>query len=303
MTETRPPVLGKDKPRVCQLLLDYLALAKPRLVLMVLAVTVAGFYLGTPGALDWVVLLHLVVGTALAAGGAMALNGYMERVEDALMPRTQPRPLPDGRLQPTAALCFGLCTTLGGLAYLAYLAHILSALVVAATVVSYLFAYTPLKLRTALCSLVGAVPGALPPVAGWVAARESFGVEAWILFTILFLWQLPHSLAIALLYRDDYARAGFRLLPVVDPDGRSTGWQIVSNSLALLGVSLLPTLVGLAGAWYFVTAFVLGLLFLGFSLDVAYTRTTAAARRLFVVSLIYLPLVFLVMVFDKVVKI
>ncbi len=283
-----------------QRVMDYMALAKPRVVVMVMAVTVAGFYMGTTGTADWRRLLHLLIGVALAGGGTLALNQYMERDEDALMVRTQNRPLPDGRLQPLAAMWFGVVLTVFGLLYLTLMAHPLAGLVTLVTAATYLFGYTLLKLRTSLCSVVGAVPGALPPVTGWVAARGQFDSEVWVLFAILFLWQLPHSLAIAWLYRDDYARAGFRLLPVIEPDGRSTGRQIVANCLALLGVGLLPTLVGLTGPVYFVAALLLGLAFLGFGIDLALSRTDEAARRLVLASLVYVPLVFLLMVLDKV---
>ena len=290
---------GLEKAQVRQRVMDYLALTKPRVVVMVLAVTVAGFYMGTTGTPDWVSLTHLLVGVALAAGGTLALNQYIERDEDALMQRTQLRPLPDGRLQPLPVLCFGVMLTSSGLLYLTVMAHALAGFVTAVTVCTYLFWYTPLKLKTSLCSVVGAIPGALPPVTGWVAARGTFDGEVWVLFAILFLWQLPHSLGIGWLYRDDYARAGFRLLPVIHPDGRSTGRQIVTNCLALVAVGLLPTLVGLTGPWYFVTALVLGLAFLGFGIDMALSRTTEAARRLVLASLVYLPLVYVLMVLDK----
>jgi protoheme IX farnesyltransferase len=281
---------------------DYLSLAKPRVVVMVLAVTMAGFYMGTVGTPDWVRLLHLVVGMALTAGGTLALNQYIERDKDALMQRTRSRPLPAGRLQPFSALCFGVGTTVSGLLYLTFAAHALAGLVAVVTVCTYLFWYTPLKLRTSLCSLIGAVPGALPPVVGWVTARGAFESEAWVLFAMLFLWQHPHSLAIAWLYREDYARAGFRLLPVVHPDGKGTGRQIVATCLALLVIGLLPTLLGLAGPVYFVAAFVLGLVFLGCGMTVALSCTVGATRRLVFASLVYLPLVFLLMVLDKMPK-
>lgn len=289
-----------EKVSMRQRVMDYMALAKPRVVVMVMAVTVAGFYMGTTGTADWLRLLHLLIGVALSGGGTLALNQYIERKEDALMVRTQNRPLPEGRLQPQGAMWFGVLLTVFGLLYLAFMAHPLAGLVTAVTVVTYLFAYTLLKLKTSLCSVVGAVPGALPPVTGWVAARGQFDSEVWVLFAILFLWQLPHSLAIAWLYRDDYARAGFRLLPVIEPDGHSTGRQIVANCLALLGVGLLPTLVGLAGPTYFIVALLLGLVFLGFGIDLALSRTDEAARRLVLASLVYVPLVFLLMVLDKV---
>ncbi|PYO20680.1 MAG: protoheme IX farnesyltransferase, partial [Candidatus Rokuibacteriota bacterium] len=241
--------IARDRRRV---LADLLALAKPRVVLMILVTTAVGYYAGLTGAPDYARLLHVLVGTLLAAGGALALNQYWERDVDARMERTRARPLPDGRLAPLEALLFGSTLTVLGLVYTGAFVGELALAITLATAALYLFAYTPLKRRTPLCTLVGAVPGALPPVIGWVAAREGFGVGAWVLFGILFLWQLPHTLAIARLYRDDYARAGVRLLPVVDADGSSTERQIVTGCLALLVVSLLPTLIGIAGPVYFV---------------------------------------------------
>lgn len=288
-----------EKVSVHQRAMDYLALAKPRVVVMILAVTVTGFYMGTTGTPDWVGLFHLLVGVALAAGGTLTLNQYIERKEDALMERTRFRPLPDGRVQPFQALCFGVVMTVGGLLYLVLMAHVLAGLVTSITACIYLFWYTPLKLRTPHCLIIGAIPGALPPVTGWVAARGTFDGDMWALFAILFLWQLPHSLAIVWLYREDYARAGFRLLPVISPDGRSTGRQIIAHSLLLLGVSVLPTLVGLTGLLYVVVTSLMGLIFLGFGVDVALSRSVEAARRLVLASLVYLPLVFLLMVLDK----
>jgi protoheme IX farnesyltransferase len=281
-------------------MLAFAELGKPRVVVMVLITTFVGFYLGSQGLTDYLRLLPTLIGTALAAAGTLALNQYIERDVDAKMQRTRQRPLPDGRLQPYDALAFGVATTLAGLVYLALAVNALSAAVTAFTTVSYLFLYTPLKRRTPLCSIVGAVPGALPPLTGWTAARGAFGVEAWILFAILFLWQLPHSLAIARLYRDDYARAGIRLLPVVEPDSKSTGRQIVINCLALLVVGLLPTLVGLAGPVYFVAALTFGTLFLGYGVAFALSRTITAARQLVFASLLYLPATLLMMALDKV---
>jgi protoheme IX farnesyltransferase len=199
-----------------------------------------------------------------------------------------------------SALCFGVVMAISGLLYTTVIVHALAGLVIATITCSYLFWYTPLKLKTSLCSIVGAIPGALPPVAGWVAARGALSSEVWVLFAVMFLWQLPHSLAIAWLYREDYARAGFRLLPVIHPDGYSTGRQIVINCLALLGVGLLPTLVGLTGPVYFLAAFIVGLVFLGFGIHAALARTTETLRRLVLASLVYLPVVFLLMVVDKV---
>lgn len=279
---------------------DFLALTRPRVVVMVLVTTLVGFYLASVGAPDYVRLVHTLIGIALAAGGTLALNQYLERDVDARMKRTRLRPLPDGRLQPIEALGFGVAITGVGLLYLAFSVNVLSAFVTAFSVGSYLFLYTPLKRKTSLCSVVGAVPGALPPVIGWGAARGELGLEAWILFGILFLWQIPHSLAIARLYRDDYARAGIRVLPVVEPDGGSTGRQIVSNCLALLAVGLLPTLVGLAGPVYFVGAIVLGLMFLGCGILLAISPSEASARLLLFASLVYLPAQLGLMALDKV---
>jgi protoheme IX farnesyltransferase len=267
---------------------------------MVLVSTSVGFYLGSGVHADWMRLLQALFGTALAAGGTIALNQYLERDVDARMERTRLRPLPDGRLQPVEALTFGAAITVGGLLYLLVAVGALSALLTAITVTSYLFAYTPLKRRTPFSTILGAIPGALPPMIGWVAARDGFGLEAWVLFAILFLWQIPHSLAIASLYRDDYARADIRFLPVVDRDGRSTGRSIVSNCFALLIVGLMPTLTGAAGSIYFFGALALGVAFLGCGIDLAISRSAGAARRLLFASLVYLPALLALMALDKI---
>ena len=279
---------------------DLFLLTKPRMVVMILVTTCVGFFLGSSGAMDSLRLLHTLFGTALAAGGALALNQFFERDLDAKMERTRLRPLPAGRLQPAEALRFGATVTAGGLMYLGLTVNAVCGLVTAATVVSYLFVYTPLKRRTSLCSMLGAIPGALPPVTGWVAARGDFGPGAWVLFAILFLWQMPHSLAIGWLYRTDYARAGIRLLPVVEPDGRSTGRQIVSNCLALLAAGLLPTLIGLAGPVYFLGAIALGTGLLGCGVALALSQSAADARRLVFASLVYLPALLVLMALNKV---
>lgn len=295
-TEVIVAPIARARRRV---LADYAALAKPRVVLMVLITTMVGYYVGLPGGPDYARLLHLVIGTALAAGGTLALNQYWEREVDALMERTRTRPLPEGRLQPLEALLFGAALTAGGIVYLAATVNVLSSALTAATFALYLFAYTPLKLRTPLCTLVGAIPGALPPVTGWVAAQDGLGVGAWVLFGILFLWQLPHTLAIARLYRDDYARAGVKLLPVIDAQGRSTERQIVTGCLALLAVSLLPTLIGIAGIMYFTGALVLGSVFAAFGARQALTPSVAGARRVLLASLLYLPALLALLAFDK----
>jgi protoheme IX farnesyltransferase len=289
-----------DVPRAQRRALDFLALTKPGVVAMVLVTTAVGFYLGTSGTADYLLLLRTLAGTALAAAGTLALNQVVERDVDAKMERTRLRPLPDGRLQAAEAFIFGLALTLAGVFYLTLTVSVLSGVVTATICVIYLGLYTPLKRVTPLCSIVGAVSGALPPVTGWVAAHDGFGVEAWTLFAILFLWQLPHSLAIARLYREDYARAGIRLLPIVEPDGKSTGRQIVINCLALLPVGLLPTFLGLSGPMYFIAALVLGMAFLAYGISFATSRTASAARQLLLASLVYLPAVLIVMALDKV---
>ncbi|HEY3100968.1 MAG TPA: heme o synthase [Methylomirabilota bacterium] len=288
--------LVRDRRRV---LGDLVTLTKPRVVLMILVTTLVGYYVGLAGAPDWTRLLHLAIGTVLAAGGTLALNQYWERDVDARMERTRTRPLPDGRLMPLEALAFGGAITALGIVYLAAFVGMAPAAVTLATFALYLFAYTPLKLRTALCTIIGAVPGALPPVTGWVAARDDVGAGAWILFGILFLWQLPHTLAIARLYREDYARAGVRLLPVIDPEGTSTERQIVTGCLALLGVSLLPTLIGLAGVVYFVGTLALGLGFVALGVRQALRPSLAGARRVLFASLLYLPALLTLLAVDK----
>lgn len=298
---TRPAevVIGALARERRQIAADLLALAKPRVVVMVLVTTLVGYYVGLAGAPDWGRLLHVLVGTLLAAGGTLALNQYLEREVDGRMERTRARPLPDGRLQPLEALLFGGAVTALGLLYLGAFVGAAAFAVTATTVGLYLFAYTPLKLRTPLCTLVGAVPGALPPVTGWVAARDDLGAGAWVLFGILFLWQVPHTLAIARLYREDYARAGVRLLPVVDPDGTSAERQILNGSFGLLVVSLMPTLLGLAGPAYFAGAFLLGLGLLALGARQALAPSGAAARHVLLGSLLYLPALLALLALDK----
>ena len=279
---------------------DFVELAKPRVVLMVLITTFVGFYLGSEQVPQYLILLQALIGTALAAGGTLALNQYMERDSDAVMQRTRRRPLPDGRLQPREAIWFGIAVTILGLGYLALAVNLMSASVTAFITISYLLFYTPLKRRSSLCMLVGAIPGALPPVIGWVATRDSLDIGAWVLFAIMFLWQVPHTLAIARLYREDYAKAGIMFLPVIEPEGSSSNRQIVSHSAALLAVSLLPTLLGIAGGVYFVVAFTLGVGFIAAGITLALNSTLANARRLLFASLVYLPVLLLVMALDRI---
>jgi len=274
---------------------DFLALTKPRLNLLVVATTLAGYYLGVRR-YDAALLASTVVGTALVAGGAAAFNEIFERDTDALMQRTRTRPLPDGRMRVATAVWFAVAISLGGLALLAVGANPLAASVAAATLLSYALIYTPLKSRSSLATLVGGVPGALPPMIGWAAATGTLSVEAWVLFAIVFLWQMPHFLAIAWLCREDYARAGLPTLPVVEPDGRSTAHQVVLYGAVLVPISLAPTLVGLAGRAYFGGALALGLVLLALGIQFARQRTNERAKRLFLGSITYLPLLWGLMV-------
>ncbi len=278
----------------------YLALTKPDVSFLVVVTTAAGFYLGSRGPLDLLHLAHTVFGTTLVAAGTSALNHYFERASDARMRRTAARPLPSGALQPAEALRFGAGLVAAGTIYLALAAGALASLLALATCVSYLAAYTPLKKRTTLATLVGAFPGAVPPLIGWAAARGSLSLEAWILYAILFLWQFPHFLAIAWMYREDYSRAGIRMLPVVDRSGAATFRQILLTAVALLPVSLLPAVVGLAGVRYFFGALVLGLGLVQVCLWAARSKSNVRAKWLMHATVLHLPLLLGLMVFDKV---
>ncbi len=277
----------------------YLELTKPRITFLIVLTAAAGFALASPGRVDYRAMLTAMVGIALLSSGIATLNQYMERELDGLMRRTASRPLPTGKLMPWEALAFGAGLTVGAEIYLAVLVNPLSAVLGLTVISGYLFGYTPLKTRTSLSTFVGAFPGAVPPLIGWASARGTVGIEAWVLFAILFLWQFPHFLAIAWMYREDYTRAGILMLPVVEPDGRVTGQQIVLYTVMLLPVSLLPTLLGTAGKIYFVGAIVLGLVFLFFSLRAAFSKSRQAARHLLLASVIYLPLLFILMVLDR----
>ena len=278
--------------------IDFVELTKPGVVLMVLVTTAAGFYLGSAGDIDPLILFQTLIGTALAAAGALALNQFLERDLDKRMERTRHRPLADGRLDVTAALGFGVLTAAAGPLYLTVTVNTLAGILTAVIVLSYLFVYTPLKQRTPLCTLVGAVPGALPPLVGMAAARGALGVDSCVLFAILFLWQIPHSLAVAQLYRNDYARAGVCFLPAVEGKGRAAGVQAVVSSLVLLGVAMLPPVIGLAGSFYSLVALTLGLGFLGCSVALAVRQRAIDASRLLLASLLYLPLLLTAMAFD-----
>ena len=275
---------------------DYITLAKPRLNMLVVATSLAGFVMGHGETSNVITVLSLVIGTALVASGASAVNQVYERRTDALMRRTRLRPMADRRVTPDEALKYAAVLCAAGLMLLAFGANPLSALVALATLVSYAAIYTPLKARTSFATVIGAIPGALPPVIGWAAATGDLSRGAWVLFAIVFLWQLPHFLAIAWMYREDYARAGFPMLPVIEPDGRSTARQSVVYAAALLPVSLAPTLLGMTTSTYFAAALVLTLAFVLLTLQFARTRSERDARRVFFGSITYLPLLWGLMI-------
>jgi protoheme IX farnesyltransferase len=278
---------------------DFVELTKPRITFLVLVTTAVGYALGVGTNFHASVFVALLVGTALVSGGASALNQWAERDADARMVRTASRPLPSGRLAPVDALLFGLAISTVGLVLLASAVNLLTALLALGSLSSYVLAYTPLKRVTSLCTLVGAVPGAIPPMMGWAAARGSLGREAWALFGILFLWQLPHFLSIAWIYREDYARGGFPMLPVTDPGGASTARQSVAYAAALVPVTLLAGALTAAGEHYLWGAVGLGALFVGCTIAFAFARSVRTARWVFLVSVLYLPAVLGLMVLDR----
>ena len=274
---------------------DLVALAKPRLNLLVVITAVVGYYVGAAGSTHFLTLVNTMIGTAMVAAAASAFNQIYERDVDALMERTRTRPLPDGRLQPAEARRFGIGMALTGLLQLALGANPLAALVALSTLVTYVAIYTPLKQRTPFATVVGAVPGALPPVIGWAAARDNLAAPGWSLFLIVFLWQMPHFLAIAWMYKEQYRDAGIPLLPVVEPDGRSTARQALLYAAALVPVSLTPTILGVAGRVYFTGALVLSLCLLALAVRFARGRERSTARALFLGSIIYLPILWILL--------
>ncbi len=285
---------------------DYIALTKPRITWLILMSTGIGYFFGLPagafrwmGWPSWLALLTTLAGTALIASGTAALNQWHERVSDLQMRRTQNRPLPGGRLKAHRALIFGWGLALAGFLILTFGVNVLAGMLGLFTLVSYLFVYTPMKQRSSLSTVVGALPGAMPPMIGYAAASGVLTEQAWALFAILFVWQFPHFLAIAWMYRDDYSRAGIRMLPVVEPDGKSTSRQIVGYASTLIPVSLFPTLLGMTGKIYTVGALILGGWFLYVGIRVAFDRTAIRARRVLLASVIYLPLIYGLMVFDR----
>jgi heme o synthase len=294
MNQTRvDPLSAFDKPWA------YVVLTKPDVTFLVVITTVAGFYLGSVGPLDWMRLLSTLGATLLVAGGTAALNQYLEREMDALMRRTAARPLPSGQLQPGEVLAFGAASVVLGAAWLWVAVNWLSAAVALSSTVLYLGLYTPLKTRTTLSTAVGAIPGALPPMIGWAAAHGTLSLGAWVLFAILFVWQFPHFMAIAWMYREDYARAGIRMLPVVDRKGDATFRQIVMASAVLVWVSALPSVVGMASIRYFFGALILGMLLLQAGLWANRARTNARAKWLMHATVAHIPLLLMWLILDK----
>ena len=280
----------------------YVALTKPDVSFLVLITTAAGFYMGSRGPVDWLHMVHTVFGTMLIAGGTAALNHYVERDSDRLMRRTASRPLPSGVLKPRQALVYGIALSIAGAVYLYFAAGVLAAALGVITCLGYLLAYTPLKKRTVWATFVGAFPGAIPPMIGWVAASGRLDLGAWLLFAILFFWQFPHFHAIAWMYREDYARAGILMLPVVDPEGSRTFRQILATAVALVGVSLLPVIAGVAGMTYFFGALVLSVALLQVCVWASGAKTNSQAKWLMHATVAYIPLLLVLMVYDKVLR-
>ena len=277
----------------------YIELTKPRITWLILMSTAVGFYFGSHAGWNWLLLFHTILGTGLIASGTAALNQWYEREADRKMRRTARRPLPQGRITPGRALAFGIALSIAGFGELWLGANLLSALLGAATLGSYLFFYTPLKQRTHLSTVVGAVPGAMPPMIGYAAASGTLNIEAWVLYAILFLWQFPHFLAIAWMYREDYSRAGIVMLPVAQPDGEATARQMVLYSLALIPVSMMPSLLGMSGKIYFFGALALGAAYAWSGVRAALERTIRRARAVLIASVLYLPAIYSLMLLDR----
>lgn len=284
---------------------DYIALTKPRITWLILMSTGVGYFFGAQrgwngwSSLHFLTLLHTIIGTGLIASGTAALNQWYERDADSKMRRTQERPLPAGRLDAQKALLFAIAISVAGFAELWFGANPLAALLGLFTLLTYLFVYTPLKQRSPHSTTIGAIPGAMPPLIGFAAASGTLTWDAWALFAILFLWQFPHFYAIAWMYKEDYARAGIRMLPVVEPDGKSTARRILLYSIALIPISLMPKFFAMAGNVYLYGALALGLLFLYYSLRISADRTRQQARRVLLASVVYLPVLFSLMLIDR----
>ncbi|MFZ2490665.1 MAG: heme o synthase [Thermoanaerobaculia bacterium] len=288
-------VIALPRTSVGSVVRDYLELSKSRIVMMVLITTTAGFFFGADH-VDPLLLIHTLIGTALVAAGTNALNQYVEREYDGRMHRTRKRPLPDGRITPFAALIFSSAISVFGTAYLALAVNPLTAILGAFTLTSYVFVYTPLKRLSTVCTIIGAVPGAIPPLMGWAAATGELGVGGWIIFGILFFWQLPHFMAISWMYREDYARGGFVMLSVLDEDGAAVARQAILYSLALLAVSVAPAFFGMTGIVYLVAALAAGAAMIVKSVRFFFDRSRPNARSLFMTSNLYLLTVMIVLV-------
>jgi protoheme IX farnesyltransferase len=298
-----PPYAERaSKIRSVRTIADFWALTKPEVNFLILITTFAGFYLGSSSPLNGssiIVLIHTLFATLLVASGAGALNQYVERRFDAQMRRTARRPLASGRIESAHALWFGVSVSLAGTVYLALAAGLLASLLALVTLLTYLFLYTPLKRKTSLCTLIGAFPGAMPPLIGWAAARGQLDPEAWVLYAIVFLWQFPHFMAIAWMYREDYVRAGYLVLPLAKCRDRFVNWQSLAVSLALIPLSLIPAINGETGLIYSAGAFILGSIFVYYGARFAFRRSNLAARLLLTASIVYLPTVFILMMLDK----
>jgi protoheme IX farnesyltransferase len=278
---------------------DYIALTKPRITWLILMSTGIGYFFGARGGWQVLTLLHTILGTGLIASGTAALNQWYEREADSKMKRTQGRPLPSGRITAGRALAFATVISLAGFLELFFAVNALTAWLGLFTLLSYLFIYTPLKQRSPHSTTIGAIPGAMPPLIGYAAASGTLTWQAWILFAILFLWQFPHFYAIAWMYREDYERAGIRMLPVVEPDGESTARRIVLYSLALVAVSMVPKYLAMTGNIYVIGALVLGILFVYAGVRISFDRTRQQARRVLLASVVYLPILYGLMLFDR----
>ena len=293
---TQAPARGGSLARATA----YYELTKPGIAFFVVITVIASYYVAAGGTLDLLRVLHTVLGAAMGTAGALALNQYVERDLDARMKRTQSRPLPSGRLRPSEALVFGMVLVVGGVGYLGWWVGWLPALLTALSAAAYILAYTPLKTRSYIATLVGAVPGAIPALIGWSAATGGLAVGAFVLSAIAFLWQLPHVLALAWLLREDYARVGFFLMPPTDAEGGRIGKHMVYHSVSLLTVSAFPTVLGLTGLYYLGGAMMLGLTMMGFCIVAAREMTRGHARRVFLYSLLYQPLLLGLMVIDTI---
>ncbi len=293
-----PPTLDKPVSSRSKFA-DYLSLTKPEITFLVTISAVAGFILGTSGAIDTATLLGLMAGVALSSAGGAAFNHYMERDKDAEMRRTDNRPLPSGRIKPVSVLVLASLMSVVGIGILVVYCNVLTSMLAALTIILYIFLYTPLKQHTKYNTLVGTIPGALPALGGWTAATGSFGLGGWIIFAILLIWQLPHFLALAWMYRKDYGRAGFKMLPVVEPQGRSTANQMLISAVLLLIISLLPSALGLTGMIYFTGMLLVGAWLVAMCISFYRTMSNHAARRVLKASVFHIPILVVLLIVDR----